>query len=46
MELNDEIKMRVATRLIDKNTTTWWDNLKPRAIALVTWDLFVQKFNE
>ena len=28
MELNDELKLRVATRLIDKSAATWWDNLK------------------
>ena len=36
MELNDELKLRVATRLIDKSTTTWWDNLKLRATSPVT----------
>ena len=41
MDLEDDLKLRVATRLIDKSTTTWWDNLKLRATALVTWDLFV-----
>ena len=44
MELNDELKLRVATRMIDKNAATWWDNLKLRSIALVTWDYFVQEF--
>ena len=42
MELDDELKLRVATRLIDKSAITWWDNLKLRATALVTWDLFVE----
>ena len=46
MELDDELKLRVATRLIDKNATTWWDNLKLRSTAPVIWDLFVQEFNE
>ena len=41
MELDDELKLRVATRLIDKSAATLWDNLKLRATALVTWDLFV-----
>ena len=27
MELNDELKLRVTTRLIDKSATIWWDNL-------------------
>ena len=36
MELDDELKLRVATRLIDKSVVTWWDNLKLRSIALVS----------
>ena len=28
MELDDELKLKVATRLIDKSAVTWWDNLK------------------
>ena len=28
MELNDELNLKVATRLIDKSAATWWDNLK------------------
>ena len=46
MELDDELKLRVATRLIDKSATNWWDNLKLRSTAPVAWDLFVQEFNE
>ena len=33
---NDELKLMVATKLIDKNATTWWDNLKLSVTALVT----------
>ena len=36
MELDDELKLRVATRLMDKSTATWWDNLKLRSITPVT----------
>ena len=46
IELDDELKLRVATRLIDKSATTWWDNLKLITTAPVTWDLFVEEFNE
>ena len=46
MELDDELKLRVATKLIDKSTTTWYDNLKLRSTTSVTWDLFVQEFNK
>ena len=30
MELDDNLKLKVATRLIDKSAATWWDNLKLR----------------
>ena len=46
MELNEELKLRVVTRLIDKSASTWWDNLKLRATTLVTWDMFVREFIE
>ena len=41
MELEDDFKLRVAIRLIDKSATTWWDNLKLLSNTLVTWNLFV-----
>ena len=41
MELNNELKSRVVTKLIDKSVPTWWDNLKFRATIPVTWDLIV-----
>ena len=46
MELDDGLKLRVATKLIDKSAVTWQDNLKLISTASVTWDLFVQEFNE
>ena len=46
MELDDKLKLKVATRLIKKSVATWWDNLKLRSIGPVTWNLFVQEFNE
>ena len=46
MELDDELKFRVATRLIDKSAATLWDNLKLRTPTPITWNLFVQEFNE
>ena len=36
MKLDDELKQRVATRLIDKSAVTWWDNLKLRSTTLIT----------
>ena len=41
MELEDNLKLRVATRLMDKSATTWWDNLKLYTTVLITWELFV-----
>ena len=46
MELDDDLKLRVATRLLDKSVVVWWDNLKLRSTALLTWNYFVQEFNE
>ena len=46
MELDNELKLKVATRLIDKNATTWWDNLRLRTPTSITWSLFIQEFNE
>ena len=36
MELDDDLKLRVAIKIIDKSAATWWDNLKLRATTLVT----------
>ena len=46
MELNDSLKLKVATRLMDKSAATWWDNLKLRISTPITWELFVQEFND
>ena len=36
MELEDSLKLKVATRLMDKNVATWCDNLKLRTSTLIT----------
>ena len=46
MKLDDELKLRVATRFMDKSAATWWDNLKLHSTTHVTWNYFVLKFNE
>ena len=46
MELEDSLKLKVATRLMDKSATTWWDNLKLCTSNPITWELFVQEFND
>ena len=33
MELEDSLKLKVATRLMDKIATTWWENLILRTIV-------------
>ena len=46
MDLEVDLKLKVASKLIDKSVDTWWDNVKLRSTAMITWDLFVQEFNE
>ena len=46
MELEDTLKLRVATRLLDQSAATWWENLKLRTPAPITWELFVREFND
>ena len=46
IELDDDLKLRMATRLIDKSAATQWDNLKLHIVTPITWDMFVQEFNE
>ena len=46
MELDDELKLKVATKLMDKSTVTWWDSLKLNSTAFVTWNYFLQEFNK
>ena len=36
MKLDDDLKLRVATRLINKSVATWWDNLKLHTPTPVT----------
>ena len=46
MELDDTLKLRVATRLLDQSAATLWENLKLRTTIPVTWELFVREFND
>ena len=41
MELDDELKLRVATGLMDKNAATLLNNLKLHSTPLMTWNYFV-----
>ena len=46
MELEDNLKLKVAIRLMDKSVATWWKNLKLRTVVPITWELFVREFND
>ena len=46
MELKDILKLRVTTRFLDQSAATWWENLKLRTSVPITWELFVQEFND
>ena len=46
IDFKDDLKLKVASRLIYKSAATWWDKVKLRSAAPVTWDLFVQEFNK
>ena len=36
MELEDTLKLRVATRLLDQSADTWWKNLKLHTFVPIT----------
>ena len=46
MELDESLKLKVTTRLMDKSAATWCDNFKLRTSTHITWELFVQEFND
>ena len=46
IEFEDSLKLKVATRLMDKSAATWWENLKLRTFVPITWELFVREFND
>ena len=45
MELEDSLKLKVVTRLMDKSVATWWKNLKLCTSVRITWELFIREFN-
>ena len=46
MELKNSLKLKVATRLMDKSAITWWENLKLCTTIPITLELFVREFND
>ncbi|XP_017978483.1 PREDICTED: uncharacterized protein LOC108662488 [Theobroma cacao] len=45
MRLKDEMKLMVATRLLEKRTRTWWNSVKSRSTILLTWSDFLREFD-
>ncbi|WRX29419.1 Retrotransposon gag domain - like 10 [Theobroma cacao] len=45
MGLDDEMKLKVATRLFEKRTRTWWNSVKFRSSIPLTWMDFVREFD-
>ncbi|WRX11506.1 Reverse transcriptase [Theobroma cacao] len=46
MGLDDEMKLKVATRLFEKRARTWWSSVKSRSPIPLTWMDFLREFNE
>ena len=46
IELDDSLKLKMATRLMDRSAATWWDNLKLRTSTSIACESFVQEFND
>ena len=46
MSLVDELKLKVAIRLLDKRASVWWENLRSRAHTQLTWTDFLKEFDE
>ncbi|XP_017970212.1 PREDICTED: uncharacterized protein LOC18604294 [Theobroma cacao] len=45
MKLDDDMKLMVATRLLEKRARTWWSSVKSRSITSLTWIDFLQEFD-
>ncbi|EOY31713.1 Gag protease polyprotein [Theobroma cacao] len=45
MRLEDEMKLIVATRLLEKRARTWWNSVKSRSTILLTWSDFLREFD-
>ena len=42
--LDDEIKLKVTTQLLEKRAETWRETLKTHAFARLTWAYFLKEF--
>ena len=45
MRLDDESKMLVVVRLLEKGAKTWWENLKRSIPTPITWATFLVEFD-
>ncbi|WRX10634.1 Retrotransposon gag domain - like 10 [Theobroma cacao] len=45
MGLDDEMKLKVATRLFEKKARTWWNSVKSRSPIPLTWTDFLREFD-
>ncbi|EOY32140.1 Gag protease polyprotein [Theobroma cacao] len=45
MRLEDEMKLIVAMRLLEKRARTWWNSVKSSSIILLTWSDFLREFD-
>ncbi|EOY08575.1 Gag protease polyprotein [Theobroma cacao] len=45
MGLDDDMKLMVATRLLEKRARTWWNSVKSRSATPQTWSDFLKEFD-
>ncbi|WRX23681.1 Retrotransposon gag domain - like 10 [Theobroma cacao] len=45
MRLDDDMKLMVATRLLEKRARTWWNSMKSRSTVPSTWSDFLREFD-
>ncbi|EOX94025.1 Gag protease polyprotein [Theobroma cacao] len=45
MRLDDDIKLMIATRLLEMRAHTWWNSMKSRSTTTLTWLDFLRKFD-
>ena len=45
MGLDDDMKLLVATRLLEKRARTWWNSVKSRSTTPQTWPDFLREFD-
>ncbi|EOY16470.1 Gag protease polyprotein [Theobroma cacao] len=45
MRLDDDMKLMVATRLLEKRARTWWNSVKSRSATPQTWSDFLREFD-